>query len=417
MSSIEMEVFSNSQLIVLTVLMFIGGEIFTSMVGLHLRRLFKKNLQIPTTLEGFDSLSLIKFLGFVVLGYLLITHIVGIGMIVVYFLFISSFAKEILDEKGINLVTFSFFTCVSTLASCGFVPTNENMIVFHKNSGLLLILIPQILVGNTLYPSCLRFCIWVIGKFSKDHHNDEHRLKVDYLLKTSEEIGYIHLLPSLHSCLLVVTVFGFIFIQFVLICSMEWDSNGFSGLNSYQKVVAILFLSTNSRHAGETIVNISSLSSAILIMFIVMMYLPPYTSFLPLNEKQELEDHFRHLQRRKVRSKKAKAWQNLLFSQLSYLIIFITIICIIERKKMVEDPINFSVLNIVLEVISAYGNVGFSTGYSCKLQIHPPNDCVDKWYGFSAKWSNKAKIVLILVMMFGRLKKFNMDGGKAWKLV
>ncbi|KAE8653174.1 hypothetical protein Csa_019900 [Cucumis sativus] len=276
------------------------------------------------------------------------------------------------------MVTFSFFTCVSTLASCGFVPTNENMIVFHKNSGLLLILIPQILVGNTLYPSCLRFCIWVIGKFSKDHHNDEHRLKVDYLLKTSEEIG---------------------------------------GLNSYQKVVAILFLSTNSRHAGETIVNISSLSSAILIMFIVMMYLPPYTSFLPLNEKQELEDHFRHLQRRKVRSKKAKAWQNLLFSQLSYLIIFITIICIIERKKMVEDPINFSVLNIVLEVISAYGNVGFSTGYSCKLQIHPPNDCVDKWYGFSAKWSNKAKIVLILVMMFGRLKKFNMDGGKAWKLV
>ncbi|XP_031736221.1 cation transporter HKT8 isoform X2 [Cucumis sativus] len=217
--------------------------------------------------------------------------------------------------------------------------------------------------------------------------------------------------------LMFIGVFGFIFIQFVLICSMEWDSNGFSGLNSYQKVVAILFLSTNSRHAGETIVNISSLSSAILIMFIVMMYLPPYTSFLPLNEKQELEDHFRHLQRRKVRSKKAKAWQNLLFSQLSYLIIFITIICIIERKKMVEDPINFSVLNIVLEVISAYGNVGFSTGYSCKLQIHPPNDCVDKWYGFSAKWSNKAKIVLILVMMFGRLKKFNMDGGKAWKLV
>lgn len=292
MSSIEMEVFSNSQLIVLTVLMFIGGEIFTSMVGLHLRKLFKRDLQnhptnyqirTSSTLEGFESLSLIKFLGFVVLGYLLITHIVGIGMILIYFLFISSFAKEILNEKGINLVTFSFFTCVSTLASCGFVPTNENMIVFHKNSGLLLILIPQVLVGNTLYSSCLRFCIWVIGKFSKDH-NDEHRLKVDYLLTNSEEIGYIHLLPSLHSCLLVATVFGFILIQFVLICSMEWDSNGFSELNFYQKVVAILFLSTNSRHTGETIVDISLLSSAILILFVVMMlvslFLPSYQSLL-----------------------------------------------------------------------------------------------------------------------------------------
>lgn len=204
-------------------------------------------------------------------------------MILIYFLFISSFAKEILNEKGINLVTFSFFTCVSTLASCGFVPTNENMIVFHKNSGLLLILIPQVLVGNTLYSSCLRFCIWVIGKFSKDH-NDEHRLKVDYLLTNSEEIGYIHLLPSLHSCLLVATVFGFILIQFVLICSMEWDSNGFSDLNFYQKVVAILFLSTNSRHTGETIVDISLLSSAILILFVVMMlvslFLPSYQSLL-----------------------------------------------------------------------------------------------------------------------------------------
>ncbi|KAL4035988.1 hypothetical protein IC575_004702 [Cucumis melo] len=263
MSSIEMEVFSNSQLIVLTVLMFIGGEIFTSMVGLHLRKLFKRDLQnhptnyqirTSSTLEGFES----------------------------EFNQVFRFCC-ILNEKGINLVTFSFFTCVSTLASCGFVPTNENMIVFHKNSGLLLILIPQVLVGNTLYSSCLRFCIWVIGKFSKDH-NDEHRLKVDYLLTNSEEIGYIHLLPSLHSCLLVATVFGFILIQFVLICSMEWDSNGFSDLNFYQKVVAILFLSTNSRHTGETIVDISLLSSAILILFVVMMlvslFLPSYQSLL-----------------------------------------------------------------------------------------------------------------------------------------
>lgn len=80
-------------------------------------------------------------------------------------------------------------------------------------------------------------------------------------------------------------------------------------------------------------------------------YLPPYTSFLPLNEKQALEDHLQPLQRRKIKSRKAKALQNLLFSHLSYLVIFIIIICIIERKKMVEDPINFSVLNIVLEVI------------------------------------------------------------------
>jgi len=67
-------------------------------------------------------------------------------------------------------------------------------------------------------------------------------------------------------------------------------------------------------------------------------------------------------------------------------------------------------------VKSAYGNVGFTTGYSCELQLHPEVNCENKWIGFVGKWSDKGKIILILVMLFGRLKKFNMDGGKPWKL-
>ena len=68
-------------------------------------------------------------------------------------------------------------------------------------------------------------------------------------------------------------------------------------------------------------------------------------------------------------------------------------------------------------VNSGYGNVGFTTGYSCERQLHPEANCQNKWIGFVGKWSDEGKISLILVMFFGRLKNFNMDGGKPWKFL
>ncbi|CBI40133.3 unnamed protein product, partial [Vitis vinifera] len=446
MSTVEMEVFSNNQLLILTLLMFVGGEIFTSMVELQLwRSKLKKPLiaenQVnsvsnnssapPDPRNPFGQFELrvgrtkslsseslkyhsIKFLGFVVMGYLVVVHVLGVTLVSAYIALVSS-ARDVLKQKGLKLFTFSLFTTVSTLASCGFVPTNENMIVFSKNSGLLLIIIPQVLLGNTLFPSCLRFSIWTLGKFKKVESN--------YLLISTREIGFLHLLPSLHSTLLVPTVLGFILIQFTLFCSMEWNSEGLNGLNSYQKIIGALFQSVNSRHTGETIVDISTLSPAILVLVVVMMYLPPYTSFLPIKE----------ICNGGRKRRRGKIVENLIFSQLSYLAIFIILICITERKKMKDDPLNFTVLNIVIEVISlqdqylsslkriqflvAYGNVGFTAGYSCERLLKPDSSCQSKWFGFSGKWSDEGKIILIFVMFFGRLKKFNMDGGRAWKLL
>lgn len=306
MSTVEMEVLSNSQLLILTLLMFTGGEVFTSMFGLFIKQFTLKQSQrkvasvnsdvlsspnptnpscnleeteLSTIVivppqngkidhESFDlwylKYSSIKYLAYVVLGYLLIVHFFGITMVFLYLTIITS-AREVLNNKDLKLLTFSIFTTVSTFASCGFIPTNENMMIFSKNSGLLLILIPQVLLGNTLFPSFLRFSIWVLGKLNvkKEESN--------YLLKKSWEIKYLHLLPSLHSSLLVPSVFGFILVQFILFGSMEWSSEALSGLNSYQKIIGSLFQCVNTRHTGETIVDLSIISPAILVLFVVMM--------------------------------------------------------------------------------------------------------------------------------------------------
>ncbi|PPS07054.1 hypothetical protein GOBAR_AA13593 [Gossypium barbadense] len=280
-----------------------------------------------------------RCLGYLVFGYLLVVHAVGSSLVSMYVSLVSS-ARKTLKTKGIDIRTFSFFTVVSTFANCGFVPTNENMIVFKKNSGLLLLLIPQILIGNTLYPACLRALIWVLDKMTK-------KVEFSYILKNWKEMGYSHLLSSVHSCFLAATVFGLTLVQFILFCSMEWNSETMDGFSSYQKVVGSLFQVVNSRYAGESVVDLSTISSAILVLFVVMMYLPPYTSFLPTKyQKKEIEKGSQN------ESAGKSILDCVLFSQLSYLAIFIILICISERQKLKEDPLNFNVLNITIEVVN-----------------------------------------------------------------
>lgn len=306
MATVEMEVFSNTQLIIMTILMSLGGEVFTSMLGLQIAKSkipkfhdtnHKVDVELNSTKTSFDRIELglatpsqleseqkpnihndkkfldkdsttikynsIRYLAYVVLGYLLVVHIVGSSLISTYIILVPS-ARQVLKNKGIEIQTFAVFTTVSTFSNCGFIPTNENMIVFKNNSGLLLLLIPQILLGNTLYPATLRFIIWVLEKITR-------RVEYRYMLENYKELGYSHMLSGVHSVLLLVTVLGFILVQVILFCAMEWKSKAMDGLSGYQKFVASIFQTVNSRHAGESVFDLSIISPAILVLFVFMM--------------------------------------------------------------------------------------------------------------------------------------------------
>ncbi|XP_072970163.1 cation transporter HKT1;1-like [Typha angustifolia] len=443
MATVEMEHLSSRQLCVLILLMAVGGEIFTSILCLQFKKArlkrsekedsTKKSVELvimdiespPTSTNINDKkdtktsisavtwseiqiagrkdlkYSALTMLGYVMAGYLTAGIIISCAITSLYLCLVQD-ARDVVKSKGIQIPLFSIFTAVSSFVNCGFTPANENMAIFNKNSALLLLVVPQILAGNTLFPPLLRLSIWVLHKTSA-------REEFGFILRHPRAVGYKHLYTYVESIYMVLTVFGFIAVQMVLFCSLEWNSQALQGMSSYQKLAASLFQTVNSRHAGESVVDISTISPAISVLFVVMMYLPSYFSFLPVNGDEQPASA------EKEKSKTRIIWKNLIFSELAYLVIFIMLICISERKAISADPLNFNVFSIVFEVISGYGNVGFSYGYSCKRLLQPDSSCKDASYGFVGRWSDEGKVIMILVMFAGRLRRFNTERGKAWK--
>lgn len=147
-------------------------------------------------------------------------------------------------------------------------------------------------------------------------------------------------------------------------------------------------------------------------------------------------------------------YRKLLSRDSAYLFLCILLICTLETRKISTDPLNYSIFNIVFEVIrqehyvlhlivsvskwifknlldptscccnfsiricshlpvhsckrvlvcSAYGNVGMSMGYSCALtqEENVGHSCEDVPYSLSGKWSANSKILLVAVMLVGR---------------
>ncbi|XP_062183910.1 cation transporter HKT1;1-like [Phragmites australis] len=431
MATVEMEDFSDQQLWVLILQMLLGGEIFTSMLGLLFNnaRANTDNIlqkRLPSTCRDIDFSDAVNrsyqnnigdihseatvshnqvseskgvnqyfcsILAYVVAGYF-VAGIVCSSLVVIIYIWTDSDAKYLLKSKNIKIWTFSIFTAVSSFANCGFTPINDNMAIFRKNSGLLLLVIPQILAGNTLFAPLLRLSIWALGKISK-------REEYAYILQHPEETGYRHLQRQKNAVNLVLTAVGIILLQVMFLCYFGWDSKPFEGLNWFQKLVCSLFQSVNTRHAGEAVIDISILSPPILVLFALVMYFPSDNS----SDDQISTD-------KRENSNSRPLWKNFNISQPAWLAAFIIFACITERRSMSLDPLNFNIFSIVFEVVSAYGNVGYSLGYSCERLLKPDADCKAVSYGFVGRWTDEGKLIIILVMILGRLKKFSLKGGE-----
>lgn len=269
LATIKMEDLSSSQILVLTLLMLLGSEMFVSLLGL-VHELSKQNKHNPedsrvrsvtvlnesqveeaipatpsTNSNGLKK-SCLKYLGFVLVAYMVTILLVGSLLVFMYVTHVST-ARDVLARKSINTVLFSISVTTSSFTNGGLLPTNESMAVFASNQGLLLLLTGQILAGSMLLPVILRLVIWA--------------------------------LKGLQTVFLAVTVTALTAVAVTLFCCLNWYSAVFTGLTSSQKITNALFMAVNARQAGENSIDCSLVAPAALLLFMAMMYVP-FSKFL-----------------------------------------------------------------------------------------------------------------------------------------
>nr|CAB3471342.1 unnamed protein product [Digitaria exilis] len=308
LATVKMEDLSSSQIVVLTLLMLSGSEMFVSFLGLlqssrkrtrhdpdHGARVRsvvvtisgEANLEQSNTNPTSSSASsddhnddegggALRSLALVVLTYMATILVVGSLLVFVSVAGVPS-SRDVLTSKGIDAALFSASVTVSSFTNGGLLPTNEGMAVFATNRGLLLLLAGQILAGNTLLPVFLRLVIWatrgIARVFTSRRGSDEDEgLHDESMAKDAMAAGFGHLLlPGLQTVLLAATVVAVAAAVVVLFCCLNWNSDVFAGLTAGEKVINAVFMAVNVRQAGENSIDCSLVAPAVLVLFLAMM--------------------------------------------------------------------------------------------------------------------------------------------------
>lgn len=152
----------------------------------------------------------------------------------------------------------------------------------------------------------------------------------------------------------------------------------------------LFFQSTCTRTTGFNVVDMGALNPGMLVLTAMLMYISTYPSTVIMRTTSVTP----------IYAQTAIPGTGLLFHTKRLILIDILwvmvpffIICCIEADNITNDP-NFTHFKVIWEVVSAYANVGLSLGY-------PGVNC-----SFCGVMHKSSKLILVVVMLFGRHRSF-----------
>ncbi|KAG9945340.1 TrkH-domain-containing protein, partial [Aureobasidium melanogenum] len=329
--------------------------------------------------------------------------------------------------NGLNPWWVGAFNAVSAFNNSGMSLLDANMIAFQTSYYMLLTMSLLILAGNTCYPIFLRLIVWTIYKcLPKRARFDDHRNTLRFLLDHPRRC-YTNLFPSEHTWWLAFAVFALNGVDWA---AFEILNIGNRVLNStlpvHIRVLDGLFQAFAVRSGGFYVVAIPTLRISLQVLYVIMMYISVYPVVITMRNSNVYEERslgvydendpdnvseaskdpnsiysrFRGVKKQLATGfgglSEGKSYfiQQQLRAQLAHdawwIVLAVFLIMIIEGGQFERDPVDFSVFNVIFEVVSAYGTVGISVGV--------PNNA----YSFCGSWHKLSKLILCAVMLRGR---------------
>ena len=287
------------------------------------------------------------------------------------------------------------FLAATSFYNVGLTLTSDSLISYIHQPGVYLWVGILAIAGCTGMPIILRCMLGTMQILSRYFPRifDGDALKLT--MKYPRLITYV--LFDGHQTRILVLVLVCInvaeFVTFYGSCALT-DISPFKDLDTATRVGVAVAKTTTIRNSGLEFVDVRTLSIGVNIVYMVSMWLSsaPFVSRIYVSEM--FIDRFGVL-RSTDKHEASRAWNrfshNFLFRHTVVIALAIIILAFVEDKMVRENPV-VDFIDVVFEVISAYGNVGLSMGFPGSMA------------SLCGNMSTVGKLVLIFLMMVGKLR-------------
>jgi len=302
---------------------------------------------------------------------------------------------DVVRKDGQGRAWWGIFTANSAFTDLGFTLTPDSMISFQRAQWPLVLMSFLIIIGNTGFPIMLRIIIWVTARYVPKSSGIWEELK--FLLDHPRRC-FTLLFPSKATWVLFWILVGLNGLDLLFFIILDLGNTVVTDLPTNIRVLDGWFQAVSTRTAGFGVVNLAALHPAIQVSYLIMMYISVLPIAISVRRTNVYEERslgiYGSPQDENADEEEPSYIGAHLRRQLSfdlwYIFLGFFIISISEGKRIQSGDPGFTMFSVLFEIVSAYGTVGLSMGYT---NINA---------SFSAEFGVIAKLVIIAMQIRGR---------------